>query len=74
MLLVVPPVLQDCWWWRCGRLHQGAHLLQVQVPAQQVCIAQQLPQLTGLQGPAVAVNTAVQQSTAAHTAHIELVW
>jgi hypothetical protein len=44
-------------------------LLQADMSAQQMCIPQQLPQLTGLQGPAVAaVGVSIRQGADTGTA------
>jgi hypothetical protein len=49
-------------WWRLQRcLEQLAGLLQLHVPAQQLAVPQQLPELACLQGPAVAGSIWVQQ-------------
>lgn len=51
-----------------GCADHAAHLLQVEVSAQQLCILQQLPQLAGLQGPAERLAASIQQRAGASTA------
>lgn len=58
-------VLQHCWWGCCRAAQHVANLQQADVPAQQVGVAQQLPQLTGLQRPAVAQRRGIQQGAGA---------